>query len=147
MPLAVHPPLAPMEARSADVIPKGAGWQYEPKWDGFRCLAFREGAEVELQSKSAQSLTRYFPELVAALAQPGFTGAAPGGPSRWNRGKENTWQPLDPQLVVEVCYDHASERRFRHGTKLLRWRPDKAPRQCGLDQLTQKSADLLQLLG
>ena len=331
-----------MEARSVDAIPEGAEWQYEPKWDGFRCIAFRDEAQVELQSKSAQSLTRYFPEVAAALAEldagcfvldgeiaipqgggfsfdtllqrihpaasrvkrlaseapaifvvfdlladedgrsllaeslrerrqrlegfaaahfgaansirlspatnqlakarnwlahtgatldgivakrldleyragerdgmqkiknfrsadcviggfrygtksewvgslllglydgegllhhvgftsgiavadrpaltsklealispPGFTGSAPGGPSRWNRGKENTWQPLKPELVVEVCYDHVSEGRFRHGTKLLRWRPDKAPGQCGLDQLAQQSANLLRLL-
>ncbi len=343
MPLAVHPPFEPMEARSVDRIPEGAEWQYEPKWDGFRCLAFREDAEIELQSKSSQSLTRYFPELVTALAKlgaaefvldgeiaiprnggfsfdtllqrihpaasrvkrlasevpaifivfdlladeqghslvalplverrarlegfadahfagqtsirlspatcklsearkwlaqtgatldgviakrldlayrtgerdgmqkiknfrsadcviggfryrtnskvvgslllglydeegllhhvgftsgiaapdrpalttklealispPGFTGSAPGGPSRWNRGKENTWQPLKPTLVVEVCYDHVSEGRFRHGTRVLRWRPDKAPKQCRLDQLAQKGADPLHLLG
>ena len=46
---------------------KAAEWQYEPKWDGFRCLAFRDGEEVELQSKAGHPLTRYFPELVAAL--------------------------------------------------------------------------------
>src|SRR5262249_23428088 len=63
------PPSPPMEARSVDEIPTGAEWQYEPKWDGFRCLLFRDGRKVELQSKSGQSLTRYFPELVeAALA-------------------------------------------------------------------------------
>jgi ATP-dependent DNA ligase len=58
----------PMEALSVDSIPEGPEWQYEPKWDGFRCLAFRDGDEINLQSKSGQSLTRYFPELVAALA-------------------------------------------------------------------------------
>ena len=58
---------APMEAKSVDAIPTGDQWQYEPKWDGFRCLAFRDGAEVELRSKSGQPLTRYFPELVEAL--------------------------------------------------------------------------------
>ncbi|MBV8141967.1 MAG: ATP-dependent DNA ligase, partial [Verrucomicrobia bacterium] len=90
------------------------------------------------------------PELTKKLERliepPGFTGNAPGGPSRWNRGKENTWQPLKPKLVVEVCYDHVSENRFRHGTRLLRWRPDKAPEQCTLDQLAQKQSNLLQLL-
>ncbi len=331
-----------MEALSVDAIPQGDQWQYEPKWDGFRCVAFRDGDAVELQSKSEQSLTRYFPEVVAALLQlkarqfvldgeiavpegngfsfdallarihpaasrvkrlavetpailiafdllagpngqsllgaplshrreelerfasdqfertgtvrlspatpnladarkwlaqtgatldgiiakrldlgynagergamqkiknyrsadcviggfrygtgkqevgslllglydtagllnhvgftsgistaerpaltkkleafagpPGFTGQAPGGPSRWSRGKSNEWQPLRPELVVEVCYDHVTGGRFRHGTKLLRLRPDKAPAQCTEDQLQQKSADLLQLL-
>src|SRR5207244_451965 len=67
MPLEVHPPLSPMEARSVERLPEGEGWQYEPKWDGFRCLAFRDGDAVDLRSKSAQPLARYFPDLVAAL--------------------------------------------------------------------------------
>ncbi|MGB8558577.1 MAG: ATP-dependent DNA ligase, partial [Pseudolabrys sp.] len=57
-----------MEALSVDQIPEGKNWQYEPKWDGFRCLISRDGAAIELQSKSGQSLTRYFPELVATVA-------------------------------------------------------------------------------
>src|SRR5690606_12277791 len=61
--------LRPMEARSADTIPQdGASWQYEPKWDGFRCLAFREGEDVELLAKSGKALGRYFPEIVTLLA-------------------------------------------------------------------------------
>src|SRR5512140_2973004 len=56
-----------MEAELVDALPAGPEWQYEPKWDGFRCIAFRDGATVELQSKAGQSLTRYFPELVRAL--------------------------------------------------------------------------------
>jgi len=331
-----------MEALSVDAIPGGEEWQYEPKWDGFRCLAFRDEDKIELQSKSQQPLARYFPELVRAfsevkarrfvldgeiavpegtsfsfdallqrihpaasrverlsvetpaiyiafdlladddgtsllelplrerrrhlerfageffikggrirfspattnlgeakdwlaqasatldgiiakrrdlnyrsgerdgmqkiksfrsadcvvggfrygkgkktvgslllglydamgllhhvgftssipasdrppltkklerlVAPPGFTGSAPGGPSRWNQGKENVWQPLKPELVVEVCYDHVTGSRFRHGTKLLRWRPDKSPQQCKMDQLAQKRSDLLRLL-
>src|SRR5262245_5788991 len=66
MSLQLRPPLPPMEALSVDEIPVGAEWQYEPKWDGFRCLLFRDGDKVELQSKSGQPLTRYFPEIVAA---------------------------------------------------------------------------------
>ena len=341
MHLEIHPPLPAMEAKSVGSVPVGDEWQYEPKWDGFRCLAFREDSKIELQSKSAQPLSRYFPELVAALGclkskmfvldgeigvpaesgfsfdallqrihpaasrvqrlasetpaiyvvfdllaaedgrsllaqplrerrrrleefaaayfdndrirlspatpklaqarkwlaktgatldgiiakrrdmgyrsgerdgmqkiknfrsadcvvggfryaagskvvgslllglyngeglldhvgftssiaaadrpeltkkleglvePPGFTGNAPGGPSRWSRGKENVWQPLKPKLVVEVCFDHVSSSRFRHGTKLLRWRPDKAPEQCTMDQLAQRQSDLLRLL-
>jgi ATP-dependent DNA ligase len=342
MALKVHPPLPPMEALSVGEIPVGDEWQYEPKWDGFRCLVFRDGRSVELQSKSQQSLTRYFPELVTELiklrakrfaldgeiavpegagfsfdallqrihpaasrvrrlcaetpaiyiafdllaaeggeslldtslnerrqcllafarkylsanpgirlspattklaeaqkwlsqtgatldgiiakrldlgyrsgardgmrkiknyrsadcvvggfryatgkkvvgslllglydengqlnhvgftsgipnseratltkklekliASPGFTGTAPGGPSRWNGGEEKPWHPLKPKLVVEVSYDHVTGGRFRHGTKLLRWRPDKSPHQCTLDQFAQKSAALQRLL-
>src|SRR5438105_15840835 len=66
--LPIRPPLAPMDARLVKEIPNGHGWQYEPKWDGFRCLVFRDGPQIELQSKSGQTLTRYFPELVAAFA-------------------------------------------------------------------------------
>jgi len=342
MPMEVHVPLELMEARSVDVIPIGDEWQYEPKWDGFRCLALREEEVIELQSKAGQSLARYFPELVKSLSEirspnfaldgeiaipagehfsfdallqrihpaasrvrrlaaetpailivfdlladtdgrslrtkplaerrkrlekfavkqfkkngsillspathdlnearqwlaktgstldgviakrrdlpygpgdrdsmqkiknyrsadcvvggfrygtgkkvvgslllglydsnallnhvgftssipaaerpaltkkleklikpPGFTGKSPGGPSRWNRGRSSEWQPLRPKLVVEVSYDHVSGERFRHGTRLLRWRPDKAPSQCTMDQLEQKSASLIQLL-
>jgi ATP-dependent DNA ligase len=68
MSLAINPPLAPMEAREADELPSGTGWQYEPKWDGFRCLAYRDGRTVVLQAKSGEPLTRYFPEVVMAIA-------------------------------------------------------------------------------
>ena len=64
--LAVKPPLAPMEAKLVEALPAGEGWQYEPKWDGFRCLVFRDGAEVELQSKAGRPLDRYFPEVGGA---------------------------------------------------------------------------------
>src|ERR1051325_5797184 len=66
MTLPLRMPFPPMEALSVDEIPVGAEWQYEPKWDGFRCLVFRDGDKVELQSKSGQPLTRYYPELVEA---------------------------------------------------------------------------------
>src|SRR6478735_10309525 len=67
MSLQLRQPLEPMEALSVDEIPTGDQWQYEPKWDGFRCIAFRNGNKIELQSKSGQPLARYFPDLVAAL--------------------------------------------------------------------------------
>jgi ATP-dependent DNA ligase len=343
MALPLHPPFPPMEAKSVDEIPTGPDWQYEPKWDGFRCLVFRDGPKVELQSKSGRPLTRYFPEIVAAakalparrfvldgeivvpqgrvfsfdallqrihpaasriarlaaetpalmivfdllvdpqgkalvglplrerrprvedfahrqfakaerfrlspatvrlaeakgwlkrvgatldgiiakrrdvpysagdrsgmqkiknyrsadcvvggfrynegkkvvgslllglfdeaglldhvgftstikasdkpaltkkleklIGEPGFTGDKPGGPSRWSTERSGEWVPLKPKLVVEVCYDHFSGDRFRHGTRLLRWRPDKAPTQCTMDQVKQKKGDLMKLLG
>src|SRR5436305_11934412 len=59
--------LAPMEALLAAELPEGEGWQFEPKWDGFRCLARRDGAEVTLTSKSGKPLARYFPEVVQML--------------------------------------------------------------------------------
>jgi ATP-dependent DNA ligase len=338
-------PLAAMEARSVDTIPRGAEWQYEPKWDGFRCLLSREGNKVDLRSKSGEDLTRYFPELVEAalklkvtsvlldgeivvphgkvfsfddllqrihpaasrvkklstetpalylafdllataenralsaqllrdrrpaleafarnqfksnptfrlsptsasyatakrwlasgggcdgviakrldlpyqsgnrdgmqkiknyrsadcviggfryatnklagkkvvgslllglydhngllhhvgftsaikqqdkpvltaqleplIEKPGFTGNAPGGPSRWSTERSSQWSPLKPKLVIEVAYDHFSGDRFRHGTSILRWRPDKRPDQCTFDQLKQRAADPMKLL-
>src|SRR5689334_12366935 len=68
MNLPIHPSYAPMEARLVEEVPADAGWQYEPKWDGFRCLVFRADAEVYLQSKAGQPLSRYFPELQEAVA-------------------------------------------------------------------------------
>jgi ATP-dependent DNA ligase len=65
--LPVQPPFPPMEARSTAELPVAGDWIYEPKWDGFRCLVFRDHGRVELQSKSSKSLTRYFPEVVEAV--------------------------------------------------------------------------------
>jgi ATP-dependent DNA ligase len=321
-----------MEAKLVDSLPEGEGWQFEPKWDGFRCLVFRDGGDVELQSKAGRPLARYFPEILARIAAlpaerfaldgeliiavagtlsfdalqlrlhpaesrvrklaaetpaqlmlfdclatetgalierplserraaleafhrrakagalllsprtrdravasswleraggaldgvvaksrdepyrpgaramlkvkqlrtadcvvggfryaakgrevgslllglydhagkldhvgftsaipagekaaltrklealaapPGFTGNAPGGPSRWSNERTGEWVPLRPELVAEVRYDHVTGDRFRHGTKFLRWRPDKAPGQCRLDQLRTEAA-------
>jgi ATP-dependent DNA ligase len=67
MHLPINPGYKPMEAKSASELPAGNHWQYEPKWDGFRCLAFRDGEKIELQSKAGRSLTRYFPDIVHAL--------------------------------------------------------------------------------
>jgi ATP-dependent DNA ligase len=344
--LPVPLPLTPMEATRVDHLPDGDEWQFEPKWDGFRCLVFRKGPTVALQSKSGQPLTRYFPELVQAfqslpfpafvldgeivVAQdgrlsfdalllrihpaasrvaklasdtpatfiafdllydssketafmsrplvdrrthlerffssipnnpliqlspvsrdriiaarwfnelgaygldgimakkihepyhagdrqammkvkhvktadcvvggfrysattaktgkanhaasktigslllglhdtdgllhfvgftssfskedrtrlksvveplkggPGFSGKAPGGPNRWSQRQSDDWERVDPMLVCEIQYDYFSQGRFRHGTKFLRWRPEKDPRQCMFDQLELK---------
>jgi ATP-dependent DNA ligase len=74
------------------------------------------------------------------IKPPGFTGQAPGGPSRWSTARSTEWEPLAPKLVVEVGYDHFTGGRFRHGTRFLRWRPDKAPRQCTFDQVNVAAA-------
>ena len=351
--LPIPVPFPPMEAKSVEAVPTGADWQYEPKWDGFRCLAFRNGPTIALQSKAGQPLARYFPELVSALLElkpkrfvldgeiviahqesrgprrarfwragveghlsfddllmrihpaqsrieklskqtpctfllfdllmdtdgtpllerplrerrqrleefyvsagksariklspatskpavarrwltdeagtgfdgvvakalsgpylsgeramrkvkrirsvdcvvggfrfaskggevgslllglydnngllhhvgftssftreqrrglmqvlkpylggTGFTGKAPGGPSRWSTERTGEWEPLKPKLVVEVSYDHFSGGRFRHGTKFLRWRPEKSPKSCTLEQLSASGVQL-----
>jgi ATP-dependent DNA ligase len=342
MTLPLRVPYLPMEARSVESIPEGPDWQYEPKWDGFRCIVFRDGGKVQLQSKSGQPLARYFPDLVTAfldlkpkqfvldgeivvpagkglsfdallqrihpaatriarlaaetpasfiafdllvdeqgraltekplearrgalekfaskhfadggriwlspatrelavvqrwfksvggaldgviakkadekylsgeragmvkikhlrtvdcviggfryaskgkllgsillglydragllnhvgfcssfngqqkkeltpklealIKPPGFTGQAPGGPSRWSTERSAEWKPVANKLVVEVQYDHFTGGRFRHGTKFLRWRPDKAPKQCTLDQVGGGQSSPLKLL-
>ena len=337
----LKPSIPPMEARLVEEIPTGDEWQYEPKWDGFRCLAFRDGDKIFLQSKNGQPLARYFPDVadnVAKLPQqhfvldgelvipiegalsfdelqlrlhpaasrvqklaaahpavyiafdllgedsesylnlnlrdrrqllekfarsnlrstknvrlspatteyrvasnwfqktgrdldgiiakrldapyasgertaavkikqirtvdcvvggfryatgarvigslllglygddgllhhvgfisgfkaserraltekferlkkpPGFTGNAPGGPSRWSTERTGEWEPVAPKIVVEVGYDHFTGGRFRHGTRFIRWRPDKDPRQCTMDQVEQREGKAMALL-
>jgi len=83
----------------------------------------------------ADERERLTADLEKLIQPPGFTGSAPGGPSRWRTERTAQWQPLKPVLVVEVKYDQVTSRRFRHGTALLRWRPDKDPKQCTFDQL------------
>jgi ATP-dependent DNA ligase len=78
------------------------------------------------------SLTKKLEKLIH---EPGFTGSAPGGPSRWSTERSAEWKPLLPELVVEVSFDHVTDDRFRHGTKLLRFRPDKSPKECTMEQL------------
>ncbi len=86
-------------------------------------------------SIAARDRPSWTAELERIVEPPGFTGNAPGGPSRWATGRTAQWQPLKPKIVVEVLYDQVTAGRFRHGTRLLRRRPDKAPRQCTMDQL------------
>jgi ATP-dependent DNA ligase len=87
------------------------------------------------------------PQLEKLREAPGFTGSAPGGPSRWSTERSTEWEPLATRLVVEVQYDHFSGGRFRHGTKFARWRPDKEPRQCLLEQVARESRASAELLG
>ena len=72
----------------------------------------------------------------------------PGATSRWNRGKDLSWEPLRAERVVEVAYDHLQGDRFRHGTTFRRWRPDKAPADCRYDQLeTTAPYELARIFG
>jgi ATP-dependent DNA ligase len=90
------------------------------------------GFTATIANKDRAALTA---KLEALAAPPGFTGKAPGGPSRWSTERSEQWQPVKPKLVVEVSYDQVTGNRFRHGTKLVRFRPDKSPRQCTLEQI------------
>lgn len=100
-------------------------------------------------SIAARDRPAWTKELTKLIDPPGFTGNAPGRPSRWSTERTAEWQPLKPKLVVEVLYDQVTAGRFRHGTRLLRRRADKAPRQCTCDQLTPplSPAQLKQLIG
>ncbi|MEJ7606952.1 MAG: ATP-dependent DNA ligase [Bryobacteraceae bacterium] len=96
-----------------------------------------------LSAAEKPELTR---KLEALREPPGFTGQAPGGPSRWSTERSTVWEPLANTLVVEVQYDHFAGGRFRHGTRVVRWRPDKAPSQCTLAQVERDSLSPLSLL-
>jgi ATP-dependent DNA ligase len=78
--------------------------------------------------------------LSAMKVERSFTGRSPGGESRWNRGKDTGWTPVDPTLVLEVEFDHVSGERFRHGTRPIKFRPDKSPLECTMEQLQQPAA-------
>jgi ATP-dependent DNA ligase len=106
-------------------------------------LLHHVGFTATLPARDKPALTQ---RLEALVELPGFTGRAPGGSSRWSTERSGEWQPLRPELVVEVRYDQVTAGRFRHGTALLRWRPDKAPRQCGFDQLPEAGEGALGLL-
>lgn len=95
------------------------------------------GFTSAIAAKDKAELTRKLETLKGGT---GFTGNAPGGPSRWSTERSAEWVPLRPDLVVEVLYDQVTSGRFRHGTRLHRWRPDKAPEQCTFDQMAQPAA-------
>lgn len=106
-------------------------------------LLHHVGFWSSIRNEDRKALTAKVEKLIR---KPGFTGKAPGGPSRWSTERSAEWQPLDPKLVIEVQYDHFTGGRFRHGTKFVRWRPDKAPRQCTMDQLEGELTSPLVLL-
>ena len=109
-------------------------------------LLHHVGFTSAIPAKERPALTKTLEALIKA---PGFTGNAPGGPSRWSTERSSQWQPLNPKLVVEVRYDQVTGRRFRHGTALLRWRPDKSPKQCTFEQLAPelKPSEIAELFG
>ncbi len=98
-------------------------------------LLHHVGFTSALKAEDRPALTD---RLEALIEPPGFTGNAPGGPSRWATARSAAWEPLRHELVVEVRYDQVTGRRFRHGTGFLRWRPDKNPKQCTFDQLASE---------
>ncbi|RDJ03306.1 ATP-dependent DNA ligase [Rhizobium grahamii] len=128
--------------RTADCVV--GGFRYESRSDKVGSLLLglynEEGKldHVGFTSSISDSERVALTKQLEALRQPpGFTGKKPGGPSRWSTERSGEWEPLKSKLVVEVRFDHVTGRRFRHGTTLLRWRPDKKPRQCGYEQIDQ----------
>jgi ATP-dependent DNA ligase len=128
------------QQRTADCVVGGFRYAEKKKEVGSLLLGLYDdqgrlnhvGFTSAIPARERPQLTKDLEELVEA---PGFTGSAPGGPSRWNTERSMAWQPLKPVLVVEVRYDQVTSGRFRHGTSIMRWRPDKDPKQCTFEQL------------
>ena len=142
------------QQRTADCVVGGFRYAEKKKEVGSLLLGLYDddgllhhvGFTSALAAADRPALTEKLEKLVEP---PGFTGDAPGGPSRWNTERTTQWQPLKPELVVEVRYDQVTGRRFRHGTGFLRWRPDKDPKQCTFDQLAPelRPSELKELFG
>jgi ATP-dependent DNA ligase len=142
------------QQRTADCVVGGFRYAEKKKEVGSLLLGLYDeqglldhvGFTSAIPASEKAQLTK---DLEKLIEPPGFTGSAPGGPSRWNTERTTQWQPLKPELVVEVRYDQVTGRRFRHGTGFLRWRPDKNPRQCTFDQLSPelKPSELKELFG
>jgi ATP-dependent DNA ligase len=98
-------------------------------------LLHHVGFSSAINAKEKPTLTE---KLESIVQKESFTGNAPGGPSRWSTKRSSEWMPVKPRNVVEVSYDHFTGGRFRHGTTVVRWRTDKRPNQCTMDQLKQK---------
>jgi len=129
--------------RTADCVVGGFRYEQERRVVGSLLLGLFDDAGLlhhvgftsSIAETDKEKLTN---ELEKLRSPPGFTGDAPGGPSRWSTARSAEWEPLKPKLVAEVRYDHVTGERFRHGTKFLRWRPDKDPRQCTFEQIDHR---------
>jgi ATP-dependent DNA ligase len=106
-------------------------------------LLHHVGFTSAFKTSERRALTKRFEAL---RKPPGFTGSAPGSSSRWSTDRSGEWEPVSPEVVAEVAYDHFTGGRFRHGTKILRWRPDKDPRQCTMDQVEHRGGKSLAIL-
>jgi ATP-dependent DNA ligase len=142
------------QQRTADCVVGGFRYAERKKEVGSLLLGLYDddgalhhvGFTSAIPAKERPALTE---KLESLIQPPGFTGNAPGGPSRWNTERSRAWEPLKPVLVVEVRYDQVTGRRFRHGTGFLRWRPDKDPKQCTFEQLAPelRPSELKELFG
>jgi len=142
------------QQRTADCVVGGFRYAAKAREVGSLLLGLYDGQGLldhvgftsAIPAKERAALTDQLEKLVEP---PGFTGSAPGGPSRWNSARSMAWEPLKPVLVAEVRYDQVTSRRFRHGTGLVRWRPDKDPKQCTFEQLAPelRPSELEELFG
>jgi ATP-dependent DNA ligase len=138
--------------RTADCVVGGFRYRKGKKTVGSLLLGLYDeegllnhvGFSSSFTEKRRRELTKLLKPLIGGS---GFDGKAPGGPSRWSTHRSSEWQPVKPKLVVEVSYDHFSEERFRHGTQLIRFRPDKSPKQCTYEQVDRGRGSTLKLLG
>ncbi len=139
------------QIRSADCVIGGFRYASGAKIIGSLLLGLYDdegllhhvGFTSAFKTEERRALTKKFEAL---RKPPGFTGNAPGGPSRWSTERSAEWEPVAPKIVVEVAYDHFTGDRFRHGTKILRWRRDKSPKQCTMDQVKGREGKSLALL-
>jgi ATP-dependent DNA ligase len=133
--------------RTADCVVAGFRYESNSRQVGSLLLGLYDSAgqldhvgfTSTIRNGERPALTRKLEKL---RGPPGFTGKAPGGPSRWSTERSGEWESLRPELVVEVRFDHVTGDRFRHGTKLMRWRPDKAPQQCTFDQIASPAVNI-----
>jgi ATP-dependent DNA ligase len=142
------------QQRTADCVLGGFRYAEKKKIVGSLLLGLYDdqgllshvGFTSAIPAKERAALTA---KLETLIEPPGFTGSAPGGPSRWNTERSMAWEPLKPALVVEVRYDQITSGRFRHGTGFVRWRPDKDPKQCTYEQLAPelRPSELKELFG
>jgi ATP-dependent DNA ligase len=126
--------------RTADCVVGGFRYASKGKVVGSLLLGLYDGAgllhHVGYTSSFTEAEKKELTKTLEALIQPpGFTGNKPGGPSRWSTKRTSEWEPLETKLIAEIQFDHFTGGRFRHGTKFLRWRPDKKPKQCSFDQV------------
>lgn len=137
--------------RTADCVVGGFRYLEKQPLVGSLLLGlYNAGGELDhvgfTSSFSAKARPDLTKKLKGLIKPPGFTGKAPGGPSRWSNKRSSEWEPIDPRLVAEVQFDHFTGGRFRHGTKFLRWRPDKKPAQCTIKQVLRENRSALNLL-
>jgi ATP-dependent DNA ligase len=130
--------------RTADCVVGGFRYERGSKLVGSLLLGlYNDAGKLDHVGFTSAIADRDKPTLTKKLEKligpPGFDGNAPGAPSRWSTERSTEWQPLKSKLVVEVRYDHVTGDRFRHGTSIVRWRPDKAPRQCTMEQLGREA--------